>query len=46
MGLKKLLQQNEGNFSCTRIKPKNWQPNGPMLIDARQKCDWDAKSIW
>jgi hypothetical protein len=31
-GLKRLLHQNEGNFSCAWIEPEKWQPYGQMLI--------------
>jgi len=43
--LKRLLQQNEGNFRCARMEPDKWQPNRQMLLGRGRKSDWSAISI-
>jgi len=43
--LKRLLQYQEGNITCTWIEPDKLQPNGQMLIGRGQKSNWGTKSI-
>jgi len=45
MGLKRVQQQNEGNFRCAWTERNKRQPNGQMLIGRGQKSDRSTKSI-
>jgi len=45
MGLKRLLQQNGGNFGCTWIEHNKYQPNSQMPVDRIQPSDWSPISI-
>jgi len=44
-GLKRLLYQNEGNFTCAWIEPDKQQPYCQMLIGRGQLSNWRVKSI-
>jgi len=43
MVLRRLIDQNIGNFRCTCIELNKGQQNGQLRIDRRDKCNWKMK---